>query len=91
MLLVCLSTMLLLNGYTHHMFGAEADGAVKPVGDAAAVPRSIAGGGPVIDAGDGTPRSVSPHAPVFRFREFTGQRVTGSSKSFDMPISARFG
>ena len=28
MLLVCLSSMLLLHGYTHHMFGTEPDGAV---------------------------------------------------------------
>ncbi|MDX2968765.1 bifunctional polysaccharide deacetylase/glycosyltransferase family 2 protein [Kribbella solani] len=59
MLLVCLATMLLLNGYTHHMFGAAPDGAVQPSGGAAAVPRSIIKGGPVIDAGTGTPRSVA--------------------------------
>jgi len=62
MLLVCLSSMLLLNGYTHHMFGAEPDGAVQPVGQAGAVPRQIIKGGPVIDAGPGEPRSVSPKA-----------------------------
>ncbi|TDW70664.1 cellulose synthase/poly-beta-1,6-N-acetylglucosamine synthase-like glycosyltransferase [Kribbella pratensis] len=62
MLLVCLSTMLLLNGYTHHMFGAEPDGAVKSTGGSSTVPRSIVTGGPVIDAGPGVPRSVSPHA-----------------------------
>ena len=60
MLLVCLSSMLLLNGYTHHMFGAEPDGAVQPLGQAGAVPRSILQGGAVIDAGPGQPRSVSP-------------------------------
>jgi cellulose synthase/poly-beta-1,6-N-acetylglucosamine synthase-like glycosyltransferase/peptidoglycan/xylan/chitin deacetylase (PgdA/CDA1 family) len=59
-LLICLASMLLLNGYTHHMFGAEPDGAVKPTGGAAGVPRAIAKGGPVIDAGTGQPRSVSP-------------------------------
>nr|WP_238350658.1 glycosyltransferase [Kribbella shirazensis] len=52
--------MLLLNGYTHHMFGAEPDGAVASTGGAGSVPRSITAGGPVIDAGNGTPRSVSP-------------------------------
>ncbi|TCC58350.1 glycosyltransferase [Kribbella pittospori] len=62
MLLVCLSSMLLLNGYTHHMFGAEPDGAVKPVGQVGAVPPSIRTGGPVIDAGPGQPRSASPAA-----------------------------
>ncbi|HEY3560295.1 MAG TPA: bifunctional polysaccharide deacetylase/glycosyltransferase family 2 protein [Kribbella sp.] len=62
MLLVCLSTMLLLNGYTHHMFGAEPDGAVQSAGGDAAVPQQIIKGGPVIDAGSGAPRSVAPHA-----------------------------
>ena len=62
MLLVCLSSMLLLHGYTHHMFGTLADGAVAPTGPAGAVPRSIVTGGPVIDAGEGQPRSVSPKA-----------------------------
>ncbi|MFF0266763.1 bifunctional polysaccharide deacetylase/glycosyltransferase family 2 protein [Kribbella sp. NPDC004536] len=62
MLLVCLSSMLLLNGYTHHMFGAAPDGAVRSTGGNAAVPRQIVNGGPVIDATAGTPRSVSPKA-----------------------------
>jgi len=59
-LLVCLSGALLLNGYTHHMFGAEADGAVTPTGPHSAVPAAIAKGGPVIDAGTGQARSVRP-------------------------------
>ncbi|MEU4193232.1 glycosyltransferase [Kribbella sp. NPDC026611] len=62
LLLICLSSMLLLNGYTHHMFGAEPDGAVAPIGSAAGVPRSIVKGGPVIDARPGQPRSVGPRA-----------------------------
>jgi cellulose synthase/poly-beta-1,6-N-acetylglucosamine synthase-like glycosyltransferase/peptidoglycan/xylan/chitin deacetylase (PgdA/CDA1 family) len=62
MLLVCLASMLLLNGYTHHMFGAEPDGAVQSVGGHDAVPPQILKGGPVIDAEPGAPRSVSPHA-----------------------------
>ena len=59
---MALSTMLLLNGYTHHMFGAEPDGAVRSPGGSGNVPRQIATGGPVIDAGSGAPRSVAPHA-----------------------------
>ncbi|HWD80989.1 MAG TPA: bifunctional polysaccharide deacetylase/glycosyltransferase family 2 protein, partial [Kribbella sp.] len=62
MLLLCLSSMLLLNGYTHHMFGAAPDGAVRSAGGNATVPRQIVNGGPVIDATSGTPRSVSPKA-----------------------------
>ncbi|MEU8223511.1 glycosyltransferase [Kribbella sp. NPDC048915] len=60
MLLVCLASMLLLNGYTHHMFGAEPDGAVQPTGGSASVPRQILRGGAVIDAAEGKPRSVAP-------------------------------
>lgn len=61
-LLVCLSSMLLLNGYTHHMFGAEPDGAVKAAGSAEAVPQAIVKGGPVVDAAPEGPRSVAPKA-----------------------------
>ena len=60
MLLVCLATMLLLNGYTHHMYGAEPDGAVRSPGKVGGAPPTIVKGGPVIDAGEGQPRSASP-------------------------------
>ena len=60
MLLACLATMLLLNGYTHHMYGAEPDGAVRSPGKVGGAPPTIVKGGPVIDAGEGQPRSASP-------------------------------
>jgi cellulose synthase/poly-beta-1,6-N-acetylglucosamine synthase-like glycosyltransferase/peptidoglycan/xylan/chitin deacetylase (PgdA/CDA1 family) len=62
MLLLCLSSMLVLHGYTHHMFGTEPDGAVAATGPAGAVPRKIADGGPVIDARPADVRSVRPAA-----------------------------
>jgi cellulose synthase/poly-beta-1,6-N-acetylglucosamine synthase-like glycosyltransferase/peptidoglycan/xylan/chitin deacetylase (PgdA/CDA1 family) len=84
MLLVCLSSMLLLNGYTHHMFGAEPDGAVQPTGGSGTVPRSIMTGGPVIDAGSGTPRSVAPHARTIALTFDDGPDPVWTPKVLDL-------
>ena len=84
MLLVCLSTMLLLNGYTHHMFGAEPDGAVKSTGGSSTVPRSIVTGGPVIDAGPGVPRSVSPRARTIALTFDDGPDPVWTPKILDL-------
>jgi cellulose synthase/poly-beta-1,6-N-acetylglucosamine synthase-like glycosyltransferase/peptidoglycan/xylan/chitin deacetylase (PgdA/CDA1 family) len=59
-LLVSLSGALLLNGYTHHLFGEEPDGAVVASGPHNAVPAAVANGGPLIDAGTAAPRSARP-------------------------------
>ncbi|GAA0955801.1 glycosyltransferase [Kribbella koreensis] len=61
-LLVGLSGALLLNGYTHHLFGSAPDGSVTATGPHDGVPAAIADGGPVIDAGTGAPRAVRPKA-----------------------------
>jgi cellulose synthase/poly-beta-1,6-N-acetylglucosamine synthase-like glycosyltransferase/peptidoglycan/xylan/chitin deacetylase (PgdA/CDA1 family) len=84
MLLVCLSSMLLLNGYTHHMFGAEPDGAVQPSGGSGSVPRQIITGGPVIDAGSGTPRSVSPKARTIALTFDDGPDPVWTPKVLDL-------
>jgi len=84
MLFVCLSTMLLLNGYTHHMFGAEPDGAVKSTGGSSTVPRSIVTGGPVIDAGPGVPRSVSPRARTIALTFDDGPDPVWTPKILDL-------
>lgn len=84
MLLVCLASMLLLNGYTHHMFGAEPDGAVKSAGGSGAVPRSILKGGPVIDAGAGAPRSVSPQARTIALTFDDGPDPVWTPKVLDL-------
>lgn len=84
MLLVCLASMLLLNGYTHHMFGTEPDGAVQPTGGSGSVPRQIVTGGPVIDAGDGTPRSVSPKARTIALTFDDGPDPVWTPKILDL-------
>jgi cellulose synthase/poly-beta-1,6-N-acetylglucosamine synthase-like glycosyltransferase/peptidoglycan/xylan/chitin deacetylase (PgdA/CDA1 family) len=84
MLLVCLSSMLLLNGYTHHMFGAEPDGAVQPVGQAGSVPQSILKGGPVIDAGPGQPRSIAPKARTIALTFDDGPDPVWTPKVLDL-------
>jgi len=84
MLLVCLSSMLVLHGYTHHMFGAEADGAVNPVGPSGSVPRAIVKGGPVIDAGPGQPRSVSPKARTIAITFDDGPDPVWTPKVLDL-------
>ncbi|MEU5014442.1 glycosyltransferase [Streptomyces sp. NPDC021749] len=47
-LTVTLSTALLLQGYTHHMFGITSDAVAGARGRSEAVPRQVAHGGPVI-------------------------------------------
>jgi cellulose synthase/poly-beta-1,6-N-acetylglucosamine synthase-like glycosyltransferase/peptidoglycan/xylan/chitin deacetylase (PgdA/CDA1 family) len=84
MLLVCLSSMLLLNGYTHHLFGAEPDGAVAAVGPAGAVPRTIATGGPVIDARPGAVRSVGPAARTIALTFDDGPDPVWTPKLLDL-------
>ena len=58
--LACLSVSLLLYGYTHHMIGAEPDGAVAATGGTRTVPRAVRTGGSVIDATAGGIRTVRP-------------------------------
>jgi len=62
MLLVGLSGALLLNGYTHHLFGTAPDGSVTASGPHNEVPAAVAKGGPVIDAGPQAIRAVQPKA-----------------------------
>ncbi|MDX6261727.1 MAG: hypothetical protein QOH84_3415 [Kribbellaceae bacterium] len=62
LLLVSLSGALLLNGYTHHLFGSAPDGSVTATGPHNEVPAAVARGGPVIDAGEDSIRSARPKA-----------------------------
>ncbi|MEV6290529.1 bifunctional polysaccharide deacetylase/glycosyltransferase family 2 protein [Streptomyces sp. NPDC051896] len=57
-LMVTLSTALLLQGYTHHMFGISQDDVTGARGRADAVPGRVTHGGPVIANAAGSPHTV---------------------------------
>ncbi|WP_405015626.1 bifunctional polysaccharide deacetylase/glycosyltransferase family 2 protein [Kitasatospora sp. NBC_01539] len=61
-LVLTLAAALLLQGYTQHMYGHEADGAAPARGGAASVPEQVRTGGPVIDASGAQPRTAGPAA-----------------------------
>ncbi|MFG1820242.1 bifunctional polysaccharide deacetylase/glycosyltransferase family 2 protein [Kribbella sp. NPDC049174] len=83
-LLVCLSSMLVLHGYTHHMFGTEPDGAVTAGGPAGAVPRKVVDGGPVIDARPADIRSVRPAARTIALTFDDGPDPVWTPKVLDL-------
>ncbi|MEU9157386.1 bifunctional polysaccharide deacetylase/glycosyltransferase family 2 protein [Streptomyces sp. NPDC048417] len=59
-LVVTLSAALLLQGYTHHMFGITSDDVTGPRGRADTVPGQVAHGGPVIANAAGSPHTARP-------------------------------
>lgn len=61
-LAVTLSTALLLQGYTHHMFGITPDDVTGARGRSDAVPAQVARGGPVIANADGAVHTARPRA-----------------------------
>ena len=61
-LVVTLSAALLLQGYTHHMFGITSDDVTGPRGRADTVPGQVARGGPVIAGAAGSPHTARPKA-----------------------------
>lgn len=84
LLLVCLSGSLLLNGYTHHLFGTEPDGAVAAVGPHDAVPVAVANGGPLIDATTASPRSARPKAKTIALTFDDGPDPDWTPKVLDL-------
>jgi peptidoglycan/xylan/chitin deacetylase (PgdA/CDA1 family) len=83
-LLVGLSGALLLNGYTHHLFGSAPDGSVTATGPHDEVPAAIARGGPVIDAGQGAARSVRPKARTIAITFDDGPDPAWTPKVLDL-------
>ncbi|MGN6160924.1 MAG: bifunctional polysaccharide deacetylase/glycosyltransferase family 2 protein [Marmoricola sp.] len=61
-LLIALFLTLLLQGYTHHLFGVSRD--ARPPGSTSQVPQAVATGGPLIDARGGKVRTVRPDRGV---------------------------
>lgn len=61
--LIVLGLALLVQGYTHHMYGVSNDAAVV-AGPADRVPAQVRSGGPVIDTRPTPPRAVSPPSHV---------------------------
>ncbi|MEU3521399.1 bifunctional polysaccharide deacetylase/glycosyltransferase family 2 protein [Streptomyces sp. NPDC006654] len=59
-LVVTLSSALLLQGYTHHMFGITSDDVTGPRGRSDAVPTQVTDGGPVIADAAGAPHTARP-------------------------------
>ncbi|MGZ4595181.1 MAG: bifunctional polysaccharide deacetylase/glycosyltransferase family 2 protein [Actinomycetes bacterium] len=60
--MLALLLALLVQGYTHRLFGVSRD--ARPSGDAGAVPQLILDGRPVIDARGATPRTTGPGEKV---------------------------
>jgi len=56
-LVVVLAVSLLVQGYTHHLYGTADDGVGRPPGTSGQVPPAVSGGGPVISAAE-TPRTA---------------------------------
>ncbi|MEU6221654.1 polysaccharide deacetylase family protein, partial [Streptomyces sp. NPDC047022] len=59
-LAVTLSTALLLQGYTHHMFGITSDDVTGAGGHSEAVPAQVSHGGPVIANAAGAVHTARP-------------------------------
>nr|WP_286160560.1 bifunctional polysaccharide deacetylase/glycosyltransferase family 2 protein [Streptomyces yunnanensis] len=69
MLAAALSVALLLQGYTHHLFGTTPDGTPGAQGPSGAVPADVANGGPVITNPNASPRTaeVKPRTIALTF------------------------
>ncbi|MGW4649614.1 bifunctional polysaccharide deacetylase/glycosyltransferase family 2 protein [Kitasatospora sp. NPDC004289] len=59
-LVLTLTAALLLQGWTHQLYGGTPDGAATAKGDGGSVPAAVRDGGPVIDGGAAPPRSARP-------------------------------
>ncbi|RPE39996.1 cellulose synthase/poly-beta-1,6-N-acetylglucosamine synthase-like glycosyltransferase [Streptomyces sp. Ag109_O5-1] len=83
-LLVTLSAALLLQGYTHHMFGITSDDVTGPRGRAGAVPGRVAQGGPVIADADTAPHTARPKTHTIALTFDDGPDPTWTPRILDV-------
>ncbi|GAC1381873.1 MAG: glycosyltransferase [Marmoricola sp.] len=76
--LIALFLTLLLQGYTHHLFGVSRD--ARPPGSTSQVPRTVTFGAPLIDARSGQLRTVRPPANVIALTFDDGPDPTWTPK-----------
>ncbi|MGI5134299.1 bifunctional polysaccharide deacetylase/glycosyltransferase family 2 protein [Streptomyces sp. CA-106110] len=83
-LVITLSAALLLQGYTHHMFGTAADGAPRAQGPSGDIPATVVHGGPVIqDTGAGV-RTARPATRTIALTFDDGPDPTWTPKVLDV-------
>ncbi|MFD8720315.1 bifunctional polysaccharide deacetylase/glycosyltransferase family 2 protein [Streptomyces sp. NPDC059629] len=83
-LVVTLSSALLLQGYTHHMFGITSDDVTGPRGRAGAVPGRVAQGGPVIADADTAPHTARPKTRTIALTFDDGPDPTWTPRILDV-------
>ncbi|MFJ9709659.1 bifunctional polysaccharide deacetylase/glycosyltransferase family 2 protein [Streptomyces sp. NPDC101234] len=83
-LVVTLSSALLLQGYTHHMFGITSDDVTGPRGRAGAVPGRVVQGGPVIADADTAPHTARPQTRTIALTFDDGPDPTWTPRILDV-------
>ncbi|MEV7387541.1 bifunctional polysaccharide deacetylase/glycosyltransferase family 2 protein [Streptomyces sp. NPDC091215] len=83
-LVVTLSSALLLQGYTHHMFGITSDDVTGPRGNAGAVPGRVVQGGPVIADADTAPHTARPQTRTIALTFDDGPDPTWTPRILDV-------
>ncbi|MGW7539798.1 bifunctional polysaccharide deacetylase/glycosyltransferase family 2 protein [Streptomyces sp. NPDC054770] len=83
-LVVTLSLALLLQGYTHHMFGITSDAVTGPRGRSDAVPRQVTDGGPVIADAAGSPHTARPRTRTIALTFDDGPDPTWTPRILDV-------
>ncbi|MFK0152539.1 bifunctional polysaccharide deacetylase/glycosyltransferase family 2 protein [Streptomyces sp. NPDC090493] len=81
---VTLSTALLLQGYTHHMFGITSDDETGPRGRNDAVPTQVSDGGPVIADAAGSPHTARPKTRTIALTFDDGPDPTWTPRILDV-------
>ncbi|MEU1165251.1 polysaccharide deacetylase family protein, partial [Streptomyces sp. NPDC005921] len=83
-LVVTLSAALLLQGYTHHMFGITSDDETGPRGRSDAVPTRVTDGGPVIANAATAPHTARPKARTIALTFDDGPDPTWTPRILDV-------